>query len=158
MYKQVNLSRKGLSYMSIIGLITLFVLIFVALVISFLFLISGKSNMFSSDLETTIEVFSANPDFIAENPIVNLSEKDITLTVKRINGEDSNIGFQLILEDGNNNAEIVRLNNSIKSNGEEKIISFSYTKLKKVKYITLIPLKTDSQGKEVSYSPSISWH
>ena len=158
MYKQVNLSRKGLSYMSIIGLITLFVLIFVALVISFLFLISGKSNMFSSDLETTIEAFSANPDFIAENPIVNLSEKDITLTVKRINGEDSNIGFQLILEDGNNNAEIVRLNNSIKSNGEEKIISFSYTKLKKVKYITLIPLKTDSQGKEVSYSPSISWH
>lgn len=142
-------SKSGLNYIVVATIIVLFIILFLALVIYLIVNLYSESN-------GSIQTNSVNPDFIISEGSVIVSGNNVKLTIERLSGSDYNKGFQFILEDSDNNAEIVRIPEEVNQAGDVKEVLFTFNQISKVKFITLVPVKLDASGNEISYSPVIN--
>jgi hypothetical protein len=142
--------KRGLHYVIVIFICAVILIVLIAMIGMLAIRIGSDDSNGNSTRASNIQFFSTDSNFVVIGETVKVDGKNISFSVKRDGGIKNVVGFQMVLEDANENVELIKTLGSINV-GEVKEYNFQYSNIKKIKYLTLVPITSDSQGREVGY-------
>jgi hypothetical protein len=134
-------NKRGMHYVLVIALL---ILVFIAII----WVIIYFYNNLSANRADYMEVSLLNDEIQVLPESIALNNQNVSFVVERVSGFGEIVGLQVFLEDGSGNVKEVDVRQSLQI-GEQKNISVYYAdELRNVAYLTIAPIKINSQGEE----------